>query len=174
MVRDRRTSIGLVVVLALAVGCGGTAGTSAGEVEEIDLAAMDAYGCGFGFWLGTPEQDVAIHIAVADPAAATRGDISDQAVFPDEAWEATVRVGRDLFANWCDDVIEADEPEPVIDQQWPITAGTLTLQGQPPEPGCVGALTATVQGLEATRPDSTTIELGDREVTNDAWGCFAG
>lgn len=161
-----------VLLLTLSAGCGGAGAPS--SPDEIDLAAMESYGCGYGFWLGSPEQDVAVNVAVADHDAAVRGELPDRTQLPDRTWEATVLVGRDLFANWCDDVLEPGEPEPVVDQRWEITAGTIRLHAPAPEERCPSEVTATLEGLVATRADGTSVELGDREVTNDTWGCFAG
>jgi hypothetical protein len=166
----RRTMVA-AAVLVIAVACGEAAPAAPPEVQ---LSEMDSYGCGYGFWLGTPEQDVAVVLAVTDHEAASMGDVPERVSIPDDAWDATVLAGRDLFSNWCDDVLEPDEPEAVTREEWEITGGTITLHHPAPELGCQGGLTATLQGLEATRSDGTTVDLGDREVTNETWGCFAG
>lgn len=134
---------------------------------------MVDYGCGYGFWLGSPDGTVAVRFAAANETAA-QSDLPREATLPAEVWDANVIVGEDLYANWCDDVLEPGEPEPVVDQQWPVTAGTITLHDPAPTAICPDEARATVTGLEATRPDATTVELGDRALTNDAWGCFAG
>ena len=45
----------------LVASCGGNAPTPG--AEQVDLAAMDEYGCGYGFWLGSPDQEVAVQLA---------------------------------------------------------------------------------------------------------------
>ncbi|MEX2549634.1 MAG: hypothetical protein WD638_05380 [Nitriliruptoraceae bacterium] len=166
-----RRSIAAAIALLVAA-CGGAAQPRA--LEELELAELETYGCGYGFWLGTPEQDVAIRLGVADHEAVASGELAREATLPDEAWQATVQHGRDLFANWCDDVLEPGEPTPDVTEEWPITGGTITLEGGAVDQGCPGELSATLADLEVTAPDDTTIDLGSAEVTNDTWGCFAG
>jgi hypothetical protein len=166
-----RGVLGLVIAAALLVaGCGGNATPGA---EQVDLAALDEYGCGYGFWLGSPDQAVAVRFA-ADNESVTEGELPQQTTLPDDAWDATVLIGEDLYANWCDDVLEPGEPEPAVNERWPITAGTITLLAPAPADVCPHEARATATGLEATRPDGATVELGGRELVNDGWGCFAG
>jgi len=171
MTRQGRRLALLTVAAALLVG--GCARNDTPETEQLDLATMDEYGCGFGFWLGSSDQEVAVRFAAANQIAA-EGDLPQQATLPDDAWEATVIIGEDLYANWCDDVLEPGEPEPAVAERWPITAGSITLHEPLPADLCPHTARATVTGLEATRPDGATVHLGERELTNDAWGCFAG
>jgi hypothetical protein len=166
---DRRRSA-LAAAVMLVSGCGSSVTP---EVEQPDLAAMDDYGCGYGFWLGSADGRVAVRFAAAEQLAAA-GELPREATLPDEAWDATVIVGEDLYANWCDDVLEPGEPEPAVAEQWPVTGGTITLHDPAPTAACPDEAHATVTGLEATRADGTTVELGDRELVNDTWGCFAG
>lgn len=170
MTWDRRR-LGLAGAIALLVS--GCASTVTPEVEIPDLEAMEEYGCGFGFWLGSADGQVAVRLAAANELAVD-GDLPREVTLPDAVWEASVLIGEDLYANWCDDVIEAGEPEPVVAEQWPVTAGTITLHDPVPAADCPSEARATVTGLEATRADGTTLELGQRELTNDTWGCFAG
>jgi hypothetical protein len=110
----------------------------------------------------------------ADNESVTEGELPQQTTLPDDAWDATVLIGEDLYANWCDDVLEPGEPEPAVNERWPITAGTITLLAPAPADVCPHEARATATGLEATRPDGATVELGGRELVNDGWGCFAG
>lgn len=171
MTRQRRR-LGLLTAAAtvLVGGCGGNA---APEADRLDLAAMDQYGCRFGFWLGSPDGEVAVWLAATNEMA-TEGELPKETTLPDDTWDATVLIGEDLYANWCDDVLEPSEPEPAVAEQWPITAGTITLHEPAPAHVCPHGARATATGLEATRPDDTTVELGERELTNEARGCFAG
>jgi hypothetical protein len=171
MAGDRRGRLLLAgAVAALVTGC---AGTATPPVEQPELAAMEEYGCGYGFWLGSPDGRVAVRFA-ADNELAASGELSREASFPAAAWDATVLIGEDLYANWCDDVLEAGEPEPVVAETWPITAGTIRFETPALPADCPGEARATVSDLEATRSDGTIVELGQRQLANDSWGCFAG
>lgn len=159
-----------VAVAALLTGCGGSVTPGA---ERFDLTEMESYGCGYGFWLGTEDEQVAVRLA-AVPSVAAEGELPRVATLPDPAWDATMLIGEDLYANWCDDVLEPGEPEPAVDQAWPITAGAVLLEGAIPPAACPTVVRASLRGLQATRPDGTVVELGDRDVVNDTWGCLAG
>jgi hypothetical protein len=163
----------LVLAAAVTVLVTGCAGASTPPFEPPDLAAMDDYGCGYGFWLGSPDGRAALRFA-ADHEEAVSGGLPQEASLPHEAWDATVLIGEDLYANWCDDVLEAGEPEPVVAEEWLITAGTLTFDVRPETADCPVEARATATSIEATRPDGTTVELGRRQLTNETWGCFAG
>ncbi len=171
MSRTARPSIVAGVVALLVAACGG--GAQPGALAELELAEMETYGCGYGFWLGTADQEVAIHLAAADPGAVVDGELPLEATLPDEAWRGTVQHGRDLFANWCDDVVEPGEPTPDVEEEWPITGGTIRVDGAVDQ-NCPAVVTATITELEVTAPDGTTVALGSTEVTNESWGCFAG
>jgi hypothetical protein len=167
-----RGVLGLVIAPAalLPAGCGGDATP---EAEQVDLAAMDEYSCGYGFWLGSADQTVAVRFA-ADNVSVVEGELPQQATLPNDAWDAMVLIGEELYANWCDDVLEPGEPEPTVNERWPISAGTITLHAPASADVCPHEASATATGLEATRPDGSTVELGERELVNDGWGCFAG
>lgn len=143
-----------------------------GEVATLDVDLSDTYGCGAGVHAGTAGQHVALHVnyLAGDPEPA--GGPSD-ATLPDPAWDVNVRIGRDLFANWCDDVIEPGEPEPQVNQEWPAVSGSLRILDQPGE-GCPAVATIAVVDLVVQRPDGRLVAVPDLTITNDAWGCFAG
>jgi len=164
------TAAVVAVVAVVLTACGGTA---APEADQLDVATMDEYGCGYGFWLASPDQRVAVRLAAAPEIAAT-GGLPAEVTLPDEAWDGTVLIGEDLYANWCDDVIEPGEAEPDVAEQWPVTAGTITLLRSDPAAECPTDVRGRVSGLEATRPDGSVVELGARDVVNDTWGCVAG
>jgi hypothetical protein len=172
MAGDRRRRLLLVAgaIAALVTGC---AGTATSLIEQPELAAMEEYGCGYGFWLGSPDGRLAVRFA-ADNELAAGGELPREVSLPDAAWDATVLIGEDLYANWCDDVLEPGEPEPVVAETWPITAGTIRVETPAAPAGCPSEARATVADLEATRPDGTVVELGTRQLANDTWGCFAG
>jgi hypothetical protein len=119
------------------------------------------YPCGYGFWTATPTQGVSVQLGFNEAPTTGRFDVADLDI-------AEVRLGKNLMANWCDDVMEEGEPIPEVTETWVITAGTLdvTIDG--------ATATATITGLVATTPDGTEIPLGDGAITNDNWGMFAG
>lgn len=151
------------------VTTGTTQAPSTRAVATADLTEM--WGCGYGFHASNPEQTVALRFTAATSAPPS----SRTAELPDPAWEAEVVTGTDLYANWCDDVIEPDEPTPVIDGTFPVVGGTIAVTAPTPNVGCGDAeATAVITGLEVRAPDGATLGLGDLTVTNPSWGCFAG
>ena len=155
---------GLEVLELLPAGAGGS------PVPELDLAALsEDWGCGYGFHAGDPQQTVALWITGDEPLPV--GTIG----LPDPRIDAAVLTGSDLYANWCDDVMEPGEPEPEIDRRLPIVMGTVTIEAPADPEICSGAIARLVaQGLVVELPDGTTRDLGGIEITNDAYGCFAG
>lgn len=84
---------------------------------------------------------------------------------PDEKWQAELALGTNLLTRWD----YRSQSRPVVLEQWPIVAGTITILELPPTGEC-GEAWAHLEGLEAQRPDGTRIQLGDFEVRNHAWG----
>jgi hypothetical protein len=129
----------------------------------------EPYGCGFGFQVGNPEQTAGLFITsgagFGDPPTVGTVDLAT-----DESWTARLDLGADLFANWCDDVIEMDEPEPQVDETLEIVAGTLEFSLD--DAGVVA--TAQLTALVARDADSVEYALGDITIENPAWGMFAG
>ena len=94
----------ITIVALLIAACGTTSGV--GEIADLE-SLTETYGCGTGFWVGNPQQTTALRIAyVGDGPPPARVSL------PDPAWDAQLVDGRDLYANWCDDVMEPGEPEP--------------------------------------------------------------
>ena len=56
------------------------------------------------------------------------GKVTRTVSLPDSAWEAEVRVGTHLAANWCNDVIM--DPQAETDETWEIVEGTLEFVGE--------------------------------------------
>jgi hypothetical protein len=129
----------------------------------------EPYGCGFGFQVGNSQQTAGLFITsgagFGEPPAAGTVDLAS-----DDSWTARLDLGTDLFANWCDDVIEMGEPEPQVDETLEIVAGTLELSVD--ESGVV----ATAQATALVARDAQGVEyaLGDITIENPAWGMFAG
>jgi hypothetical protein len=91
---------------------------------------------------------------------------------PDPAWTVNVLYGRDLFANWCDDVIEPGEPEPLTFSEISLDSGTIT-PVVIPEDGGVGVASIEVSGLRTEGPDGPVV-VADMTIDNPQWGMFAG
>ena len=140
---------------------------------DIDVRTLtDDYGCGYQFAAGSPAQDLALVIYANGGATP---DLSVPTTFPSDAWAGEIRIGTDLFSNWCDDVIEQSEPVPIIEQRWTLVDGTLNVDRAADASDCDGnAATATLVGGTVQSPDGTILELGDIDLTNTGWGCFAG
>ncbi|MEX0796463.1 MAG: hypothetical protein WD274_07200 [Acidimicrobiia bacterium] len=137
-------------------------------LQEADLSM--SWGCGLGFTLSTPDQRVALYLSPNDYEAVPNSPVS----FPDDAWQASVAVGKNLMANHCDDVLEGWEPEAVFAAEWPVISGTLEFE--PPESascGAIGPVEANLSGIVVETPEGP-VDLGDLTVVNEAYGCFAG
>ncbi len=141
-------------------------------MTEIDAASLsDDYGCGYLFALGSPEQDLALVVLYAGG----RPPELDSVTFPSPRWEGELQLGSDLFSNWCDDVIEASDPVPVVMESWALTSGTMTIATADADIDCgPEPVHASLTGVIATSPSGESLELGDVEFVNSAFGCFAG
>jgi len=140
------------------------------EPESPDLT--ESYGCGYGFAVGNEAQTVGLVLTFNDFQAASQGTVNTSYDLPDPAWSAVVNFGSDLFSNWCDDVMEPGEPEVVINDTAQVS-GVLTIESLP-DPGTCGPATATLGGASYETGDGEVVELGDLDLSNDGWGCFAG
>ncbi len=143
-------------------------------VGDLTLTLTQTWGCGHGFWMSDQEQTMGLLIDTGgvDQTALTAGTPVD---LPDEQWRATVMLGENLFANWCNDVVDETTPQPVITAEFEVTAGTVIPQHIPPFDMACQAEEATleVRGLTATGPDGD-VTIPDMTMVNDSWGCFAG
>lgn len=158
-----KTVIAILCTLALAA-CGLSPGESAPELTE-------THHCGYGFYLGDVDQTWALKVTYHDFEAAQAGEVPAQSALSNDAWSAELEAGQDLFANWCDDVLEPGEPTPEIEEVWQVS-GTIEI-AELPTAGQCGPATATLTGIEA-RDDGDVISLGEFDVENEFWGCIAG
>lgn len=157
-------AVGLVL-MALA-GCADREGPSA--PPAIDLADLTTfYPCGYGFQAGNDAGTVGVFLQPESPGLPPGEETID--LGDSDAWTGEVRVGRDLFANWCNDVIA--EPEATVDETWALVDGVVVVTE--PDEGA-GTATMTATDLVAVDPDGTRHTLGDLVLTNTAWGTFAG
>jgi hypothetical protein len=151
----------------------------AGEVSGLTAQALDeaalseSWGCGRGFHLSNPDQTVALMLDLIDPTW-TEGP-AQVTTLPDGGWEARVLLGADLFSNWCDDVVDASDPEPRVDQTWRIVAGTITFEDDVATlPISCGPVRARIEGLQVEGPDGAQVTIADRDIENDCWAGAAG
>ncbi|MGD2103158.1 MAG: hypothetical protein PVG83_13075 [Acidimicrobiia bacterium] len=162
-----RTLIWVVAAVISLTACS-KAASAPPEPSELTVS----HGCGYGFALGDEEQRVGLVLTFLDFEAATAGEVGSEFVLPDAVWDADLVFGYDLFSNWCDDVIEPDEPEVVIEKAFSVW-GRLVID-QLPEAGTCGLASGTL--LDASYMDDVDrrVELGDISLSNELWGCFAG
>jgi hypothetical protein len=159
------------VVAIGAAGCGGgDAGPAANPVVE---SLVDQYDCGYGFYLGAPDQTAGLFVVFTDFETALAGNTPEVSTLPDEHWVAEIQIGRNLFTSWCDDETPEAGQEPVVDEVWQIVDGTITIM-ETPEPGVCGEARARLESLAALTGDGTRLELGDFEIRNGAFGCVSG
>lgn len=160
----------LIGVLAAAIALASCSSEGSGPPQLPELTV--SFGCGHGFAAGDVEQRAGLVLTFLDFEAATSGDVGTEYVLPDAAWDVDLVFGSDLFSNWCDDVIEPDEPEVVIDRSYSVR-GNLVIS-ELPEPGTCGPATGTLFDASYTNELDETVSLGDFDLRNDFWGCFAG
>lgn len=125
--------------------------------------------CGYGFATSTEDQAVGLYVDPADFEAPAPGAIS----LPDDGWRATVVVGRHLFVNHCDDVVEWFEPDPERVVSYELSAGSFDFA--PPPPGSSGdePVAIVIEGAVVDGPTGP-IPLGALTIENAAYGFFAG
>lgn len=162
-----KTMISILGMLVLA-SCGGLGSAPGGADPEL----TEAHDCGYGFYVGDVDQTWALKITYEDFEAAQAGEVPRESALSDDTWSAKLEAGQDLFANWCDDVLEPDEPTPEVDEVWEVS-GDIEVTGLP-DPGGCGPATANLTGLEARNDNGDVISLDDLDVENEFWGCFAG
>lgn len=175
----RRTTILTLAVMLLLGACADSVPapepTEPPELPDIGGLTL-TWGCGFGFWLGNTAQTVALRVEAHHDGSAPIDDgffLTTSLPDPNGRWSAELILGRDLYANWCDDAIEEDEPIPVVDEVWDVVSGTIEAVFLPPGPEC-SAAEAWVRDVSAMADDGRVVEIGELRLTNTAWGCFAG
>ncbi|MFP4073351.1 MAG: hypothetical protein ACLFVZ_04870 [Actinomycetota bacterium] len=149
-------------------GCGGPVTSSSETAPEL----TEAHHCGYGFYAGDADQNWALKVTFDDFEAAYAGEIPEHSDLSSDTWSAKLEGGEDLFANWCDDVLEPGEPTPEVSEVWEVS-GDIEVTDLP-DPGACGPATASLSGLEAHNDSGDVIPLGDFDVENEFWGCFAG
>ena len=93
----------------------------------------------------------------------------------DADWRGEVTLGTNLFSEWCTSVLDDPDRRPTIAAEATVTGGTLTFTSSADPDGCGGPdVRASVDGLEVTTDDGTTIVLGSLALRSPLWGCQAG
>jgi hypothetical protein len=161
--------IAVTLTLSLALVACGTSGSAPRQAPDL----TEEYGCGLGFYLGNVDQTAGLFVTFLDYDTGVSGDIPQSSSLSDDIWRAQLQFGADLFANWCDDVIEPGEPEPEVAETWDLS-GTIQILELPAPGGC-GPARALLTGVDAHSPDDDEVlALGDFDVENGFWGCFPG
>ena len=149
-----------------------TTGTTIAPLnQQLGRAQLtDTRGCGTTFAAADPDGTVLLELTWEGEGAPPA-----QVALPDPSWSAEVQVGRDLFANWCDDVLEPDEPLPQLESSLEVVGGTLAIAEPPPATSpCPSAVTATATDLAVALPDGSTTTWPEIALANEFWGCFPG
>lgn len=158
----------LIAALSALSACSSfPSGSPGSDLPDLETLTEE-WGCGFGFWVSDPDQTASLRIAYIGngrPSSAT---------LPSPDWDVQLIEGTDLFANWCDDVLEEGEPTPEILRELPVARGALEIVGEPPEPFSGAPLTVRASGLAVELPSGDVAPLGDIVITNEAFGFMAG
>lgn len=168
----------LVVATAACGGVGGTGGSDPGAAPadpaaaaaaQLDEEELDDFGCGYAFTLGTADETVRLSLW----SDANHGEPPETGTHElGDTWTGELVTGRDLFAQWCDDVMEPDEPEVVEEREWEV-AGTLTWELVEGDGQCPSVATGTLREA-AVVTDDGTVDLPSLDLRNEFFGCFAG
>jgi hypothetical protein len=165
-----RTITVLVALSLLVSGCGRSTVTAVDASGLPELRHLsETYGCGAGFWIGNRAQTMALRVAFVG-----EGELERMVELPSDDWRVSFLFGRDLYANWCDDVVEPDEPTPIVTREYEIVAGSLEIEGDIPERFGGGSLTVHATDLSLILGNGTRVDLGDVTITNESYGFLAG
>jgi hypothetical protein len=133
-----------------------------------------AHHCNYGFWLGNESGTVGLRLEYDSRAALDQSFPPRETVtLPHPDWDAYLVFGEYLYINWCDDIIEEDEPTPVEDERMEITGGAITWVEAPADDFAAGPSTISAAGLEVTTPVGEVVVLGDVTITNSSFGLSA-
>jgi len=135
------------------------------------LVAWESYG--LAFQRSAADGTAALSVAPTDYRDLYRGRIPEVSVLPDPRWQARIVVGHGLRNRGP--YADPADPPPVVEEEWPVVAGTITIVEMPdPNIGCGpgGVATALFEDFEALAPDGTRVHLGDFEARNEHWGCL--
>ncbi len=145
---------------------------AAADPEDLagELAAVRfdiGHPCGLGFAAADSTERWSLRIDITTPQMPDDGPVS----LPDDRFAVSVTTGAHLFANHCDDAVEWFEPTPETSAVWPVTSGSFDYPSGSGE--CAGPATITLQGA-VVETVAGPVALEPIEITNAAFGCFAG
>jgi hypothetical protein len=160
----------LVVVAALGilVSCSDDDGGSEAEADEL----TEDWPCGFQLATSNEDQTLGLIVRADDVERLQQEPLPFEDDLVGGVWEATVIRGTDLFANWCDDLIEEGEPTRNVEEELPVTGGRIEITEGPVEEG--EEVEAELTDVTAEDPSGETIDLGDVHIENENWGFLAG
>jgi hypothetical protein len=120
-------------------------------------------------WLGIlaeqPHETVGLSFFATTPPPP-----EEPGVWAEDIWTGVLRLGTDLFANWCTGRL--DQLPRVIAAEWKVVAGTLEVLTLPE--GGRGTATAVASNIVVESPDgSSRVTLGHFDLTNPRWGILA-
>ncbi len=150
-------------------------GVGPAPVDTPSLTGItEEYPCGYGFQAGTADQTTAVFAYQVESQPFQAGSFETEIDLPGGGWEVLVVQGSDLFANWCDDVMEPGEPVPHRDAEHRVIDGHLSITAGDEIADCAGvAVSGAFTGL-VIEFNGERLELGDVIIVNEGWGCFAG
>lgn len=146
---------------------------NANDLAEMLEAAIwtEHFACGRGWATSTADQRVGLVIYEAQPASSVT---NNQIVLPDPDWNASILIGKNLFAEHCNDAVEDWVSVPTIAFQWPLSAGVITIVDQVPDPDDGPAqVRASLEGGQVDT-GAGTIALPKIELDNRSYNFFAG
>ena len=162
----RRLNLALFA-LTISIAACGTTTSGVGDIADLD-SLTESYGCGTGFWIGNPDETTALWFSYTGTAP------PESTTLPDPTWSVRMVDGQNLFANWCDDVIEEGEPTPIEARSLPVIAGSLEIVGDAPAQFESAPLSLIASDLVLDIGNGETHPLGDVQIENPSFGFVAG
>ncbi len=170
-----RSATTLVVAALVAASCTSSTSTSTSVIPPQTLpipvnarTLTEMYPCGLGFWLSNPDDTVGL--LIFPTGGSTTPFPEEPGVVAEDIWTGVLRLGTDLFANWCTGRL--DQLPRVFAAEWKVVAGTLEVLTLPE--GGRGPATAVASNIVVESPDgSSRVTLGHFDLTNPRWDILA-
>lgn len=146
---------------------------TAAEVAELlqNAEFTEHWNCGRGWGTSTLDQRIGLVIYESSVEAAI---VTDRIDLPDPEWRASVRFGKNLFAENCNDAIEDWVVLPDLTTEWPLVAGVVTVLD--PIPGVEegpAEVRAVLEGAQI-ETESGLVSFSNIELDNRSFNFFAG